>query len=95
MGWGRGATLLASVGPWEWGEQGEESGSIRLWGASSSPFSLWEPPLHSGNGISRGKALRGLHGISKLFTTQVFPKHYNRSFLHLSQDFLGKGDLVN
>lgn len=24
-------------GPWEWGEQWEESGSIRLWGASSSP----------------------------------------------------------
>ena len=26
------------LGPWEWGEQGEESGSIRLWGASSSPL---------------------------------------------------------
>lgn len=62
MGWGRGATLLASVGPSGMaGGQWEESGSIRLWGASSSPFSLWEPPLHSGNGISRGKALQGLH----------------------------------
>lgn len=63
MGWGRGATLLASVGP-----SGMRGGVGRIWEHQTlrnlfpppPPFSLWEPPLHKGNGISRGKAVQGL-----------------------------------